>query len=596
MEQIETNAFMEAIPLDVNISFGENGHGQLTEIGLGDSMLALFDNLIRNVEETKLINLIDNVLEEARLNKDKEKVLNLFVLIMQTRWCRGGKGEKKITYQTLKYLYEDYPLVVLKLIPLLPIIGYWKDPLLLLEECKINPRKDVNYEGLKNGIWLLFATELKNEIHKLEKYKLDGTLPKLSLILKYAPSEGKSLDKKLDAVYNICKILYSDQVGIHLKDNSESERKKVWKDVKSKYRKLLSEGRKILDIPEVKECANKFSEINFEKVASLCLNRKMKAFLNEKLKGIDLRHPDSVDRNTCRENLLKTIIENEVNGKQLFPHELVEKVNDNISTGIVAVINAQWESMKMGVLELSKSKLGKTVFMADVSGSMYGTPLSVAVGLSILGSEICHVAFRDKIMTFSENPQWHDLSKCKSFTEKVQSLKRANWGMNTNFEKAMKQIINIIKLNKLSEEDIPESFMIISDMQMDAAQYDLKWNTVYQNIKLLFHDVGIEISGKPYKTPTIIFWNVRSTEGYPASSKDENVMLLSGYSPSLMKFVISGEMEEEEEIVNNITGEVETVTIKLTPEQTLKKILYDQGLDFIRESLIDVDNELSYKF
>ena len=72
---------------------------------------------------------------EARARGDPAGVKNLFVLAFQTRWCRGGKGERKICYQLLAVLYERYPEVVVELAELLPRYGYWKDLLSLLLEC-----------------------------------------------------------------------------------------------------------------------------------------------------------------------------------------------------------------------------------------------------------------------------------------------------------------------------------------------------------------------------------------------------------------------------------------------------------------------------
>ena len=53
--------------------------------------------------------------------------------------------------------------------------------------------------------------------------------------------------------------------------------------------------------------------------------------------------------------------------------------------------------------------LGKIIYMADVSGSMSGTPMSVSIAMGILLSEICHPAFRDLVLTFHKNPTFHDL-------------------------------------------------------------------------------------------------------------------------------------------------------------------------------------------
>jgi len=52
----------------------------------------------------------------------------------------------------------------------------------------------------------------------------------------------------------------------------------------------------------------------------------------------------------------------------------------------------------------------------------------------------------------------------------------------------------------------------------------------------------MSICGVPYTPPIIIFWNVRAdTVGFPVTSDQKGVMMLSGYSPALMKFILSGE-------------------------------------------------------
>ena len=51
----------------------------------------------------------------------------LFLLTFHKRNCRGGEGEKLITYQLLLKLYDFYPQSVLNLISVLPLYGYYKD-------------------------------------------------------------------------------------------------------------------------------------------------------------------------------------------------------------------------------------------------------------------------------------------------------------------------------------------------------------------------------------------------------------------------------------------------------------------------------------
>ena len=63
------------------------------------------------------------------------------------------------------------------------------------------------------------------------------------------------------------------------------------------------------------------------------------------------------------------------------------------------------------------------------------------------------------------------------------------------------------------------------------------------------------------------------------------MLMLSGYSPALMKFVLSGEMTEE------LVADASDNTVKdrnkwkSTPGEALRKILDDSGLDDVRVAL-----------
>ena len=64
---------------------------------------------------------------EARTKGDPELLKNLFVLAFQTRWCRGGKGERNVFYHLLVALYERYAAVLVDLVELIPTHGAWRD-------------------------------------------------------------------------------------------------------------------------------------------------------------------------------------------------------------------------------------------------------------------------------------------------------------------------------------------------------------------------------------------------------------------------------------------------------------------------------------
>ena len=78
---------------------GENGHAELTAAGLGDALLALFDKAVRGLDETRIRTLTADIIAEARDAGDEQRIKDLFLLAFHTRWCRGGKGERKLLYQ-----------------------------------------------------------------------------------------------------------------------------------------------------------------------------------------------------------------------------------------------------------------------------------------------------------------------------------------------------------------------------------------------------------------------------------------------------------------------------------------------------------------
>jgi len=275
------------------------------------------------------------------------------------------------------------------------------------------------------------------------------------------------------------------------------------------------------------------------------------------------------------------------------------------------VFNVQWKSLREnllaqlaarqqegeGAVDGSKAaaaagavNVGKLVPLSDVSGSMSGIPMIVSIALGILVSEVNHPAFRDRVLTFETDPTWVNLSDKSTIAQKVEALRHASWGGSTDVNKAFQRIAEVVRTHRLPMEEVPD-LIILSDMQFDCAVGGASQYTQLEQVKKLFHDLGVEISGKPYPAPKIIFWNLRpDTVGFPASADSENVQMLSGFSPSLLKYVLEGEeLVEEEvevEVTDETTGEKTKVkvmqAVKPTPYQTLRKALDDERYHPIR--------------
>lgn len=578
-----------AIEEDRMMVMGENNHPALSLEGLGDNLIGLFFGLVRDRKEKRLIDDVRDIIKKG----NKNEIKNLFLIVFQTRWCRGGKGEKKLFYIMFTELIKEYFDVCCDLLELIPHYGCWKDfrslYLYYIENNEINA---VLFEKMND----ILEKQLRIDMLELDKTEM----PKISLLAKYyGPKYTVSFKNRRTLKSSVGNDFFKELSRRIFKQNDLYSKKSV-NFSEMNMRKKFVELRKLLDIPEVKMCANKWDEINFSKVTSLCLSRNNLAFLDEDKEG-NIKHPDDSGRKQCRENLLSSLSKG-AKGGQLYPNELVEKIIGvkKISEGVKLTVNAQWDNLlkttkdqiKNKVLDTGKNDidLSRCVVMSDVSGSMSGTPMYVSIGLGIMVSQLAHESFKDLVMTFDDKPVFHNLSLENTFYKKVKKLISAPWGNSTNFEGAMQLIIDIIERDKLKEEEIPGSLLVISDMQFNHAcsggDYVVKkrgsgWGTAYDGIKNMFHKMGERLYGHVVEPPQIIFWNVRAdTIGFPASANEEGVTLLSGYSPSLLKFIFSGELEE---VVVEENGEKKRM--RITPRETLMKVLSEKALDPVRNIL-----------
>jgi hypothetical protein len=169
--------------------------------------------------------------------------------------------------------------------------------------------------------------------------------------------------------------------------------------------------------------------------------------------------------------------------------------------------------------------------MVDVSGSMSGDPLhaAIALGLRIADKSL----LGKRVLTFSANPTWVNLDDCDNFISMVDKVQRADWGMNTNFAAALNMILDAIVQHKLQPEDVEDMVLtILSDMQIDQA--DHSYGSMMTMIEHKYAEAGMRLYKKPFKPPHILFWNLRSTSGFPALSTQKNASMMSGFSAALL--------------------------------------------------------------
>ena len=328
------------------------------------------------------------------------------------------------------------------------------------------------------------------------------------------------------------------------KDDGESRRKAEIK-IETVYRQRLSAINKALETVQVKQCTKKWANIDFDKnMTSVTLARQKKAFM----KGGD------EDRDICKQNFAAFMERvkqgtSKAKGKRIAISDFVKEAlnlapltnqyaNPNSQDTInamneAALLDKQWAD-KGDNLNLADN-LGDMIAMVDTSGSMTcddSYPLHTAIGLGIRIAEKSRLG--NRVMTFSARPKWINLANKPSFVDRVCDVQHAEWGMNTNFQSALRLILEAAINAKLTAQEVAKlSLVILSDMQMDAAG-DTS-TPLFARIKREFADAGTRVCGEPYPVPKIIFWNLRTTEGFPSTSTDENAIMVSGGSDAILK-------------------------------------------------------------
>jgi Mg-chelatase subunit ChlD len=263
-----------------------------------------------------------------------------------------------------------------------------------------------------------------------------------------------------------------------------------------------------------------------------------------------VRHSEDQDRIDCAEHFKARIKqaaagEVEIKGKRVgmadFTKQALELISrksrgrsydskreemDNLQMEI-DLLNSQWRdnATQTGALD-------NMVPMVDVSGSMDGDPMNVAIALGLRIAE--KSALGKRVMTFSESPTWVNLEPYCDFVSQVEVVKQAPWGMNTNFYSALNMFLDSIIQNKLAPEVVQDMCLVIlSDMQIDEGDKCDK-TALFDTMTKKYAAAGIQVHGKPYKPPHILFWNLRSTNGFPALSTQPNCSMMSGFSPALL--------------------------------------------------------------
>lgn len=479
------NSLLNGMKQATNWTLTENGG--ITHKTTNSDLLDMFamGAAMRNRPETDVILMFKKAFEE-----NAELAMKMLFYI---RDVRGGQGERRFFRTVMHWAANNHATreSVRKNIQYFPEFGRWDD------------------------LYCLVDTPLCKDALELIKTQLalDVQCKTPSLLAKWMKSENASSKETARLAHITREYLNMSH---------------------KQYRKTLSILRARINVLETLMSANRWDEIEFDKIPSKAGLIYKNAF--------------------ARRDILKAKYEafakdetKKVNAATLYPYEVVEKAialmrpfwyyNDRIALDNVdrLMINKYWDNLT----DYFNGATLDALCMIDTSGSMSGTPINVATALGLYCAERNQGPWHNHYISFSSRPQLIETDGV-DFCDKVLRIVRTNLCENTNIEAAFDMVLNTaIKTGA----QLPEYMIVISDMEFDAAtgNYWRRSNGINKaNAESVMETIERKFNNAGYRMPKLIYWNVDARQNNIPMIGNHYVSYVSGFSPSIFKQILTG--------------------------------------------------------
>ena len=345
-----------------------------------------------------------------------------------------------------------------------------------------------------------------------DQLELDVQCNTPSLLAKWLPSENASSAETKVLAHAVRKYL-----GLNPKQ----------------YRKTLSILRERINVLERLMSSNQWNRIEFDKIPSRAGLIYKNAFARRDILKAKYEH-FMQDKST------------KVNAKDLYPHEIAHRAfytdfSDEVNR---LALQKYWDNLP----NYYGNKEENGIAVVDVSGSMSGQPMEVAVSMGAYIAEKAHGPFANHFITFSAQPE---LVKFEGI-DIVDKFKRcvcADWSMNTDLKAVFNMLFDTAVKNHIKQEDMPERIYIFSDMQFDNCvtvgnKRNSPWYSSYyasqSEIDTLMEAEKKRWARYGYKLPSVVFWNVNAAFKNNIPAIGEGFSYVSGFSPVMIETILSG--------------------------------------------------------
>lgn len=477
------NSFIDSMKQDQNYTFTENG--ALAHKSTMDKVYDMFafGGAYRKRSDEDIILLFKEAFEA-----DPKYAMRCLFYLRDVRG--GGQGERRFFRVAYKWLCNTKPKTARKYLKFLPEYGRWDD---LIYSCEGTPMEENAFE--------LIARQLV----------LDTQCKTPSLLGKWMPSEN-------------CSSIETKRVAHKLRTFMKLDHKQ--------YRKILSNLRARINVLETLMSANRWDEIEFDKIPSKAGLIYKNAFARRDL--IAKKYESFIkDKDTT------------VNAKTLYPYEVVEKalsVNKYLPIGHVEreAVEKYW----VNLLDYFNGSDRSILAVVDTSGSMCGRPMDIAIGLGIYAGERSKGAFQNHYISFASKPQLIEI-RGVDFVDKVRRIYETNLCDNTNLVAVFDLLFDMVLSGKAKAKDLPDSIVVISDMEIDSMTgswvpgYGRQGAWTEKTAATEMEKVRAKWASFCLKVPKLVYWNVDARSNVILDS-GPNVTFVSGASPVLFEQVVRG--------------------------------------------------------
>lgn len=480
------NTLLNGMKAATNFTLTENGG--ITHKTTNSDLLDMFalGAAMRNRSDEDVILMFKKAFEE-----NAELAMKMLFYI---RDVRGGQGERRFFRVVIKWAADNSATKesIRKNIENIPEFGRWDD------------------------LYALAGTSLEKDMFAFMKKQLalDLECKTPSLLAKWMKSENASSPE-------------TKRLG-------EKTRRYMGMNHKE-YRKMLSIMRARINVLEVLMSANRWDEIEFDKIPSKAGLIYKNAFARRDI--IKAKY-EAFAKDTTKK----------VNAATLYPYEVVEKAIDLMYGGWYygdrkiamdntdrLMINKYWDNLT----DYFKGAKLDALCMIDTSGSMRGTPINVATALGMYCAERNQGPWHNHYISFSSHPQLIE-TEGVDFCDKVFRIVKTNLCQNTNIEAAFDMVLNTAIR---TGAQLPEYMIVISDMEFDAATgngWSRNGSMTTANAESVMETIERKFNRAGYRMPKLIYWNVDARQNNIPMIGNHYVSYVSGFSPSIFQSILTG--------------------------------------------------------